>query len=85
MLTPRGRVGVCRYVMHGSGGFNGGHNIRFGTELADTIRHFFPGICLNFCLERRFSFQIPEDLKTLSVSSNVIECRFVCLSVCQFG
>ena len=30
--------------MHGSGGYNDGHNIRFGTELADIIRHYFPGI-----------------------------------------
>ena len=30
--------------MHGSGGYNNGHKIRFGTELADIIRRFFPGI-----------------------------------------
>jgi len=36
--------GGNRYVMHGSGGFNGGHNIRFGTELAGIIRTEFPGL-----------------------------------------
>eukprot|EP01043_Picozoa_sp_COSAG02_P083380 COSAG02_NODE_21411_length_789_cov_0.839130_2_plen_140_part_00 len=47
--TPTGCVPCCgfvdcRYVMHGSGGHNDGHNIRFGTELADIIQQCFPGI-----------------------------------------
>ena len=36
--------GGPRYVMHGSGGYNHGHNIRLGTELVGVIRSHFPGI-----------------------------------------